>query len=350
MREGCESEIDTEIDLIGTWYHRLRLLKELQAEMRPVTNAEKAGFYSCSNFSLVPIPSPVAKATPQQTEPPAISSPPPAPSSEVNTAHQSNMKSLPPNPLNQNQRQQALDALNEDEDDDNKSQSIAVGAGAAQATSEISALVETKTALAGGDKLPNKKSSYSKLIEISESHKNKVAKELVNRLSKSAHRVRRGDEITGNLEGEADNWLGKGPGTELRENSEVSQSQSRLRNSHAAYTVKLAYLNEAQKLDRSLALALKPIKGVEALLLSKPKPVPMNHNENASNSEHAKALRRDSLFQIQTGLTDDPSLSLQSNSLQSEALSSLLMIGSESADPNNFAQNMISWVTLQVIQ
>ena len=53
--EGCEAAIERERQLALMWYARLCRLRQLEAELRPVSVAEKAGYYSVANFPLTPI-------------------------------------------------------------------------------------------------------------------------------------------------------------------------------------------------------------------------------------------------------------------------------------------------------
>jgi len=172
--EDCEAAIERERKLALMWYARLCKLRQLETELRPVSLAEKAGYYSVANFPLTPIQLDRASGKHVSIAMPAgAHAAKTGPSSRPTTG--------------------GLSAFAEevDDDDDDDDDDGALQASRARATLTTAA-----------------------------------------------------------------------------------SSLSRPKEGSGEYTVKLSHLAEAQRRDRALFAALKPLHGREGVLLSNPKPIP----------------------------------------------------------------------------
>jgi hypothetical protein len=107
------------------------------------------------------------------------------------------------------------------------------------------------------------------------------------------------------------------------------------RSEAADYTIKLTQFRDVLSKNKSLVKALLPIQGKEAMLLSKAIPIPLNHNTLEINkNENDKAKINNASRNINDKNNDDGGKRIE-----------------ESSDVNpvpRFAQNMVSWATLEV--
>ena len=162
----------------------------------------------------------------------------------------------------------------------------------------------------------------------------------------------------------------------------MGTTSSRMGTLDHPYTVKLSHLNEAQRRDRSLFLALKPLHGREGVLLSNAKPIPRQFlpvdalvNDDASvNSqqlqEQQQQLQEQEQPQEQSSATikhvqhqpqqpppqpppqksTNKSRQIMALSKRGSLISMLKTIQHETTkNPAHLAQNMSAWTTLEVI-
>ena len=214
--EACEDDTEREQLWARMWYTRLCRLKQLETDLRPVSVAEKAGYYTVANFPLAPIQ--FDRDVLSQSEHDFADNTPY--SSRLDTARSS--ANCTPRVINGSR----LDDMS--------------------ASDALQAVLEADED-AEGDKDEDEDVEVYMATGVDEGADGRTA---------------------------AEEFMA--PYVDTMERARYASSSSTpTAPTDAMYALKLSHLNEAQRRDRALFAALRPLHGREGVLLSGPKPIPL---------------------------------------------------------------------------